>query len=245
MKPIFIELGPVTIYSWGLMFVLAFTIGLIVAIREGRRKNISREEVTNLALYLLIGGLVFARLIFVIFNGPIFYLNNPWRIFMVWEGGLAFHGALLGGFISGYLFSRASKIPLGKVADLVTPSLALGLAVGRVGCFLGGHCEGVVTNLPWAVSFPGLVGRRHPTQLYESFLDLVVFAIIWWRRDKIKFDGYLFLVYLILYSFVRIFVEIFRESQFLVGPITFAQVASFAIIIAALLIIMRQQKASS
>lgn len=245
MKPILIKIGPATIYSWGVMFVLAFAIGFVIAIREGKRKNIPQEEVTNLALYLLVGGLVFARLIFAIFNAPLFYLNDPWRIFMIWEGGLAFHGALLGGILAGYLFSRVSKIPLGKLADLVTPSLALGLAIGRIGCFLGGHCEGVATNLPWAVNFPGLVGRRHPTQLYELVLDLGVFVFVWARRNKIKFDGHLFLVYLILYSFVRMFVEIFRDSQALFGPVTYAQGISALIIVGASLIIRRHTKVSA
>ncbi|MFQ5574610.1 MAG: prolipoprotein diacylglyceryl transferase [Terriglobia bacterium] len=237
MRPILIEIGPLTIYSWGVAFVAAFLIGYFITMREAARKEIERDDVTALALYLLIGGLVFARLVSVLVNEPGYYFDNPLRILAFWEGGLAYHGALLGGFLGGLLFSRLAKIRLGVLADLITPALAVGLAIGRIGCFLGGHCHGVVSSVPWAVSFPGLVGRRHPTQIYESVLDFVVFGIIWARRKEPKFDGYLFLTYLILYSFVRIGVEVFRESAHLYGPVTYAQAVSVLIIAGSLVII--------
>lgn len=240
MLPILFKIGPLTLYSWGFLFLIAFVVGLLIARQEGKRKGISFQEIIDLALYLLIGGLIFARLLYIIFD-PLPYFQNPWQVFMLWNGGLSFHGGILGGVLGGWWYSYHRQISLGKLADLVTPSLSLGLAIGRVGCFLGGHCQGKVSNLPWAVEFIGLSGRRHPTQLYEMFFNLLIFAFLWQRRDKTKFDGHLFLIYLILYSFARFVVEIFRESKVLFGPITYAQVASLLIIIGTFIVIRRQQ----
>lgn len=242
MRPILFKIGPLTVYSWGVTFVVAFIVGLLLSLREAKRKNIPPEKIVDLSLYLLVGGLLGSRLLFILFEDLPFYLKNPLQILMIWQGGLSYHGALLGGLLVTLWFSRRGKISLGKLADILTPALALGLSIGRVGCFLGGHCHGKISKLPWAVQFIGLAGRRHPTQLYEMFLDLLVFAFIWVRREKIKFEGHLFLLYLILYSLVRIFVEIFRESKVLFGPVTYAQLISFLIIIGALIAIRRQRK---
>jgi phosphatidylglycerol:prolipoprotein diacylglycerol transferase len=226
------------------MVALGFLAGILVAGREMKRKGMPSQLIYDLALYLLIGGLVVGRLVFVAFNLG-FYLKNPLQILMFQNGGLAIHGSLLGGLAAGYLFSRGRKLSLGRLADAVAPALILGQAIGRIGCFLNGDSYGKITSMPWAVNFPGLEGFRHPTQLYEAGLNFVVFAVLWSLRKKEKFDGYLFLLYLVLYSIVRFVVEIFRESQILVSPLTVAQVASLAIIGGAVLIIMRKARVSA
>ncbi len=223
------------------MVALGFLAGIMISRSEMKRKGLPFQLIYDLALYLLIGGLTVGRLIFVLFNLP-YYLANPLQILMFQNGGLAIHGSLLGGLLAGYWFARRHKLSLGRLADIVAPGLILGQAIGRIGCFLNGDSYGKVTALPWAVKFQGLEGLRHPTQLYEAGLNLLVFAIIWSFRKNGKFDGYIFLVYLILYSIVRFVVEIFRESQILINPLTVAQVASLAIIIVSFLVIQNGEK---
>lgn len=225
------------------MVALGFLVGILIAGRELKRKGLPSQLIYDLALYLLIGGLLVGRLVFVLFNLG-YYLQNPLQVLMFQNGGLAIHGSLLGGLVAGYLFSRARKLSLGKLADAVAPGLIMGQAIGRIGCFLNGDSYGKITSLPWAVKFQGLDGLRHPTQLYEAALNLLVFGILWSLRKKEKFDGYLFLLYLILYSSVRFVVEAFRESQVLVSPLTVAQAASLAIIAVSFFIIQRKTRTS-
>lgn len=243
MYPVLIHLGPISIYSWGFMVALGFLAGILIGGREMKRKGLPSQLIYDLALYLLIGGLLVGRLVFVAFNLT-YYLQNPLQILMFQSGGLAIHGSLLGGLIAGYLFARARKLSLGKLADVVAPGLIMGQAIGRIGCFLNGDSYGKITSLPWAVKFQGLEGLRHPTQLYEAALNLLVFGILWKLRKKEKFDGFLFLLYLALYSAGRFAVEIFRESLVVVEPLTVAQVASLAIIAVSLFIIQRKMRAS-
>jgi phosphatidylglycerol:prolipoprotein diacylglycerol transferase len=226
------------------MVALGFLAGILIGGREMKRKGLPSQLIYDLALYLLIGGLLVGRLVFVMFNLG-FYLKDPLQILMFQNGGLAIHGSLLGGLAAGYLFSRGRKLSLGKLADAVAPGLILGQAIGRIGCFLNGDSYGKISTLPWAVKFPGLEGLRHPTQLYEAGINLLIFGILWSSRKKEKFDGYLFLLYLVLYSSGRFVVEIFRESQILVSPLTVAQVASLAIIVGSVLLIQRKARTST
>lgn len=244
MRPILIQLGPLPIYSWGFMVAIGFIAGLFVATREAKRVGVAPEKIMDLSLFLLIAGLIFGRLVYILFDLKPF-LKHPLQILVIQSGGLAIHGSILGGILVGYWFSRRNQISFGKLADIVAPALILGQAIGRLGCFLNGDSYGKITNLPWAVQFPGLLGARHPTQLYEAGLNFLVFLIIWRWRTKKEFDGHLFLVYLILYSTGRFFVEIFRESQYLYQPITYGQAASIAIILGSYLVVrykVRSQK---
>lgn len=241
--PVLIRIGPISIYSWGVMVALGFLVGILISGRETKRKGLPSQLIYDLALYLLVGGLVVGRLVFVLFNLS-YYLENPLQILMFQNGGLAIHGSLLGGLLAGYWFAKKRKLSLGKLADIVAPGLILGQAIGRIGCFLNGDSYGKITTLPWAVKFQDLEGLRHPAQLYEASLNLLVFGIIWSLRKKEKFDGYFLLLYLILYSAVRFVVEIFRESQILIKPFTVAQAASLVLITVSLLLIQGREKVS-
>lgn len=241
MRPVLFELGPISIYSWGVMVAIGFLVGLFLARSEARRVKVSPDAITDLAIYLLVAGIIFGRLVYILFDLS-YFKENLLRIFMIQEGGLAIHGSLLGGVLVGYWFSRSHKISFGKIADIIAPSLILGQAIGRIGCFLNGDSYGKVSTLPWAVQFVGLSERRHPTQLYEAVLNLLVFIVIWKLRDKKKFDGYLFLIYLILYSIVRSAVEIFRSSEYIFKPLTYAQGASILIVLVSYMIIRFHKK---
>lgn len=229
MRPILFELGPIIIHSWGAVVAAAFAIALYLMYRDSERVKIDPAKILDFGLLTLILALVGARLIYVLFDLSHF-IANPVDIFMLQNGGLSIHGGLLGGLISGIIFTKRNKIPFFKLADLTAAPLILGQAIGRIGCLLAGICYGTVTELPWAIKFEGIPGLRHPTQLYESGLDFMIFAFLWAYRKKIRFEGQLFLVYVITYSIARSIVESFRDDMLLLGPITVAQLASIVIV---------------
>jgi phosphatidylglycerol:prolipoprotein diacylglycerol transferase len=163
-----------------------------------------------------------ARLFEVLFYNPSYYLANPWKVFAVWEGGLSFHGGLVGGFLAGSLYVRRKGIRPLAMADMLMPAVALANALGRIGNFINGELPGKLTTLPWGVQFPGYEGFRHPTQLYEAAYDLVIAAVllILWRK-KLP-DGRMVGWFLVLYAVLRFAVEFLKDIP-LYGPLTLGQ----------------------
>lgn len=255
MYPVLFRLGPFTIFSYGVMLAAAFIIGVYLARGEARRKGIGEENIVNLSLYVVIAGIVGARLYHIAFYGLSNHLFHPAEILAVWRGGLAFHGGIIGGLLATIWFARRQRISFWKLSDTLTPSLILGQALGRVGCFLNGCCYGVPTRLPWGIIFPeGSSANReygfqslHPTQLYQVAFNLFLFLFLWGRRKKGKYDGHLFLLYLILYSGGRFLVEIFRGDSLYVWdtPLKAAQVMGILTIIVSMLVIKFFNRASS
>ncbi len=254
MYPIIAKFGPITIYSYGLMVALAYLLGLYVARYEAIRKGIKLDLLYDLAFYLVIGSLIGARLYYIaLFDGASF-VKNPISIFKIWEGGLAIHGAIIGGILTGILFTRLRKVSFWKLADLIAPSIILGQAVGRIGCFLNGCCFGVPTQSIFGVRFPEENSAHiayqdlalHPTQLYEFILNLIGFFALWSMRKKMKREGNLFLLYLMIYSFIRVLVSSLRgDSLYIWGTdLKIAQVISTVIFIIALSIFIKRHKSA-
>lgn len=255
MHPIISKLGPVTIYSYGTMIAIAFIIGIYVARIEAARKGIKPDLVYDLAFFLVIGALIGARVYYISFFDPQTFVKSPLSVLKIWEGGLAIHGGILGGITAGILFARSRAVSFWKLADSIAPSLILGQAVGRIGCFLNGCCFGVPTESVFGAVFPkgslpdiaygGLA--VHPTQLYELGLDLCGFFILWSFRRKIRFYGGLFLLYLMLYGVIRLMVSGLRgDSLYIWGSnINIAQAISIAVFIIALgLFILKRKKSA-
>ncbi|MCD5397465.1 prolipoprotein diacylglyceryl transferase [candidate division NPL-UPA2 bacterium] len=246
MHPVLFRLGPFTIFSYGVMLAAAFIIGVYLARGEARRKGIGEESIVNLSLYVVVAGIVGARLYHIAFYGLSNHLCHPAEILAVWRGGLAFHGSIIGGLLAVIWFAKRQKISFWKLSDTLTPSLILGQALGRIGCFLNGCCHGIPTRLPWGIIFPEGSPANweygfqplHPTQLYQAILNLLLFLFLWGRRKKGKYDGQLFLLYLILYSGGRFLVEIFRGDSLYVWetPLKAAQIMGILIIIISLLV---------
>lgn len=236
MHSILFHYGFITIYAYGTMLSLAILAGGYLAVREADREGISRDAVLDFILYASIAGLLGSRILYILLDIES-YLAEPIKIFALRDGGLSFHGAVLGGAATGVWFIRKYKISYGRLADLFTPSLALGYAIGRIGCFLNGCCYGIPTEAGWGVLTHYAPGLRHPTQLYATAANLLIFAALWRLRRRKRFDGYLFLLYLIMYSVYRFGNEFFRESFGPPGFLTTAQIASLAIIVASLVLI--------
>jgi phosphatidylglycerol:prolipoprotein diacylglycerol transferase len=235
-------LGPITIYSYGFMLMLAFLAGTLVATRVARRRGIPAEVVLDLVAYLLIAALVGSRALYVALHWPHFQMN-PGEIGKIWTGGLTYHGGLLGGVLAGAWFCRRKKLPFLVVADVLMPSLALGYAIGRLGCFLNGCCYGAPTELPWAFRFhdPPVTGPltapSHPTQIYASLINLGIFAVLWMMAMRKTRPGQLFFSYLALYSVYRFGIEYLRKgytAKVWLGGLTQAQIGSLVLFAAAI-----------
>lgn len=226
MRPVIAHIGPLSIHSWGTMLVVALAVGAWLVGREMKKEGRDPWQAFDLALWAGISGLVCSRIVYILINLPS-YLTRPMDI-LTEHYGLSWHGALLGGFIAGYLYVRRIKLPIGRAADMAAPAVCLGYSIARVGCFLAGCCHGIPTNLPWGFVFYDV--PRHPTQLYASLLNLLVFAALMLLRDRPRpFAGSLWLYYLGLYSIQRFIVEFWREGVHIWGWLSLGQAVSIAI----------------
>lgn len=256
MHPILIEIGSLTIRWYSVMIVTAIMIGIWLAGREGVRRGFEKQNVFDFVFYVILAGIFGARIYYVLFSDLSSYLTNPLKIFALWEGGLAIHGAILAGLIVALWYTWEAKLPFWRWLDTFAPSLILGQAIGRIGCFFNGDAHGYPTNLPWGLvyspdscagqMFPGQ--PLHPTQLYELGFNLIIFLVLWKLRKKPLFDGFLFLTYAILYSSIRIFVEYFRGDQLTYwGNISAAQslgLIAIALSVTMLVVLHRRKKLS-
>lgn len=241
MHSILLKLGPITIYSYGFMLMLAFLAGTLVATRVARRRGIPGDVVLDLVAYLLIAALIGARVLYVALpENWSYFQNNLGEIGKIWTGGLSFHGGLLGGVLAGAWFCRRRQLPFLLMADILMPSLALGYAIGRLGCFLNGCCYGAPTDLPWAFRFhdPPVTGPltapSHPTQIYASLINLGIFALLWGLAMRKTRPGQVFFAYLALYAVYRFGIEFLRKgytAREWLGGLTEAQVGSLVMLV--------------
>jgi len=244
MHPIAFKLGPLSIHWYGVMVALAFLVSLWTAGRRGLRGGIAAEKIIDLGPWLIVGAIAGARTLYVISYWHEAFEGKPIAdVLMVWKGGLVYYGGLIGASLACILYVRLKKLPLWKVADVLAPSIALGYVFGRIGCLLNGCCYGHACSLPWAIRFPEVNALNapaypvHPTQVYESLLNLGLYAGLAWLYRHKKFDGQVFGVYLVGYAILRSFVEMFRgdySQHYLGGWATPAHLVSIAILAAGL-----------
>lgn len=153
MHPILIQIGPVVIRWYGAMIVIAIWVGLWLAGREAERKGIDKDKIQEFLLYAIFGAVIGSRLYYVAFTDLTMLWKNPLEVLAIWQGGLAIHGAILAGLVVCVLYAKKHKIPLGKFVDTLTPSLILGQAIGRIGCFFNGDAHGYPTRMPWGLVY--------------------------------------------------------------------------------------------
>ncbi|MGB3692590.1 MAG: prolipoprotein diacylglyceryl transferase [Spirulinaceae cyanobacterium] len=229
--PEIFTIGPIVIRWYGVLIASAVLIGVALSQYLAKRRQVNPDLLADLAIWLVIGAIPCARLYYVLFQWPQ-YAQNPREIFAIWHGGIAIHGAILGGTLAALIFARINKVSIWQLADLVVPSLALGQAIGRWGNFFNSEAYGSPTNLPWKLYIPQADGYFHPTFLYESVWNLAVFALLmylfFWglRHPQILKLGTLALVYLIAYSSGRVWIEALRLDSLMLGPLRIAQVVS-------------------
>lgn len=232
-----------TVRWYGVLIASAMALGLWLAAREARRRGESPDDLLRAGEVALIAGLVGARLYYVLFNLDYYQTQPWWRVFAVWEGGLAIHGGLLGGLLAGGAYVWSRNLPVGTYLDIVAPYLALGQAIGRWGNFFNEEAFGRPTDLPWKlyISEPHRPvpyldqAYFHPTFLYESLWDLGVCLVLLFglRRRWQHAPGALFLAYLGLYSVGRFWIEGLRTDSLMLGSLRVAQLASVLAVVAA------------
>jgi phosphatidylglycerol:prolipoprotein diacylglycerol transferase len=254
IDPILVDLGPIKVSWYGLMYVFGFFASYLLVRYQMKRKDfdISKLEVENFYFYLILGLMVGARLGYVLFYDLKMYLSDPLEIFAIWHGGMSFHGGLIGVLIVGILFSWKNKKSFWRIADLIIVTVPIGLGFGRIGNFINGELYGRVTQVPWGMIFPkGGPLARHPSQLYESALEGgVLFLILWLLKEKELPAGGLLAIFLSLYGVFRFFVEFFREPDpqlgFILGPFIMGQIlTSFMIIVGVILFVYLHKKSQS
>ncbi len=219
MFPVLLKLGPFTIRTYGVLVALGLFAALRYIAIQGKHENISEDNVMDLGLYIIVAGLLGARLAYVAQNWP-YYSANLAAIFKIWEGGLVFYGGFIAGTIAALLYLRAHReINVWVFGDIIAPALALAHVFGRIGCFFAGCCYGSSCNLPWAVTYLNahslapLNVALHPVQLYEAAGNLVIFVFLdFYNRHRHK-TGFALGAYLILYALLRFNMEFLRSDD--------------------------------
>ncbi len=208
---------------YGILMAIGMILGTLLALKEAKRVGIKEDDVLDLAIFAIPIGLLSARLYYVIFNWE-YYSQNLSQILNFRAGGMAIHGALIGGILTGYIFTKIRKIDFLKMADAVMIGMPLAQAIGRWGNFINQEAHGGSTNLPWGIMVDGV--KVHPTFLYESIWDAAIFIFLWIFRKKKKYEGQIITYYITLYSLGRFFIEGLRTDSLMIGPLRMAQVIS-------------------
>jgi len=219
--------GPVEIKSYGLMLVVGFAAGTLWCMHAGARLGYEPTVWLDLVLYLLVGAVIGARVVYVILDWHL-YAGHVTQTLALWQGGLSFHGGVLGGIAGGAVYAWRSRQSFLKLSDIVAPAIALGYSFGRIGCFLNGCCYGRPTSCALGLTFPRATwidgtpihGPVHPTQLYASAASLLIFAVLVWVSPRLRRPGHTFVLYLVLYSVYRFFIEYLRRGATAV-PLSF------------------------
>lgn len=263
IDPVLLNLGPLQIRWYGLMYVIGFCASfyLIKKQIEAHQERKLAEHFETLNFILILSVVIGGRLGYVLLYNLPYYLAHPAEIVATWHGGMAFHGACITLIVAGAIFCWKKGLNFWKTADLYIVTVPIGLFLGRIGNFINGELFGRTTDVPWAMVFPdGGPLPRHPSQLYEAFLEgIVLFCILWLLRNKPYRKttawphGSLLALFLIFYGIFRIFVEFFREPDvqvgFIVSHFTMGQILSTIMIITGIIILLwrlysRRQTAS-
>jgi phosphatidylglycerol:prolipoprotein diacylglycerol transferase len=219
--PKLIEYHSLVIHTYGFLLALAFVVGLYVSARAASEEGLDKTQVYDLGLYLAISALAGAKLLLFITDFE-YYLQNPSQILSLetLRSGGVYYGGFLAAVVVGISYTKLHHLPVWKITDVYAPGIALGQAIGRLGCFSAGCCYGKPTSSSLAVVFKNpyslqtvgvpLLIPLHPTQLYEAAANLVIFVILWLALKRRRFDGQVFVYYLLLYSATRFFIEFLR-----------------------------------
>lgn len=244
MFPKLISIGSFYIPTYGVLVALAFLAALSITLRLSRRIGLPSDKVTNLVLYCAFAGIAGAKLFMILFDLPE-YLHDPGEIFSMQtlQAAGVFHGGFIAALIVAVLYMRKQQLPVWKTMDAFAPGVAIGQAIGRLGCFAAGCCWGRECDLPWGVHFRSdfaapvpLDKALHPVQLYESAADLLIFGILYRYFNRAPRQGNVIGLYLVLYSTARFIIEFYRvHEQSLVGPFSLTQWIAVALFVLGLI----------
>lgn len=252
MHPILINIGSFNLYTYGLFVALGFLTAMQVSKINAKPHGISAEIITDIFFVILLSALVGARVLYVIINFNS-YKDNLWGVFQIWNGGLVFFGGFISAVIASVLYAKKKDLNIWKTADILSPGIAIGHAVGRIGCLFAGCCHGKVCDLPIAIKFTNsdslapLNVFLHPTQIYSMISNLILFFTLLWLQKRKKFDGMVFLIYILLYSLFRSIIEFFRgdfRGNFIFDFISMSQGIGFTVSLIAFFILIKLSRSS-
>jgi phosphatidylglycerol:prolipoprotein diacylglycerol transferase len=227
INPVAWKIGPINIHWYGVMYLIGFIAAWSLALYRAKKPHYhsswTSETIADLIFYAALGVVVGGRLGYMLFYDFPTLIHSPLSLLKIWQGGMSFHGGLLGVVIALWVYSRRVNMSFFQVTDFITPMVPIGLAAGRMGNFINGYLFGRITDVPWAMVFPnGGPFPRHPSPLYEFFLEgIVLFIILWWFSAKKRPTMAISALFLILYGVFRIFCECFRQPDPQLGFIAF------------------------
>ena len=231
-----------------MLLAIAFLIGLWVVSRQAKRAGLDSGRVTDMAVWVLIAGLLGAKLLLVAVDWR-YFARNPRELLSIFQSGGVFYGGLIAGILVAWLYARRYQLPVWRTADVLAPGVIIGQAIGRLGCFSAGCCWGKPTQVPWAVTFTDVFAARavgtpmdtplHPSQLYESLAAFLIFFFLLWLAPRKRFDGQVTLAYVALYSAVRFTLEFWRgdaeRGTWFGGVISTSQIVAILLLLGAAL----------
>jgi phosphatidylglycerol:prolipoprotein diacylglycerol transferase len=265
IRPYLFQVGSFQLRYYGLMYIVAFLVTYFLVIYRVESEGLpySKETVQNVFIWAITGLIIGARLGYVAFYNPAYYLRHPLEIILPFDfsdgfrfvgiSGMSYHGGVIGVLTAALIFCKRYKIDFWKLSDLVSSAAPLGYTFGRIGNFINGELYGRATSVAWGMYFPldPYHRLRHPSQLYEAFFEgVVLFAVLWSLRKKNPFDGYLFSLYIVGYGLVRFFIEFFREPDeqlgFVMASLSMGQILCLLMMVGgAALYLIRKESAES
>jgi len=255
LNRVFFEIGPLSIYWYGVIIATGAFLGLYLVTRESDRLGLQKDIMIDLVVFAIPISIIFARIYYVIFEWEQYAGGPWWKVFAIWEGGIAIHGALIGAVLTAIVFAKVRKIPFWQLADIAAPGLILGQAIGRWGNFMNQEAHGGAMSQAAYENFhqylPDFIMNQmcidgtfyYPTFLYESVWNIIVLILLLFLRRRNPLRGVVFLTYVISYSVGRFFIEGMRtDSLYIVGQIRTAQMISILLIVGAVILMIYRRK---
>ena len=263
MHPVIISIGWFHVYSFGLMLAISFLAAIYISSYRAKRFGVNPQFILDLSVWVILAGVIGSRLLYVVFH--LNEYNSPLDIFALWQGGATLYGGLILAILASYVYSVRKNVDFLLVADIVAPSIALGIMVTRVGCFLSGCCYGSPTTLPWGVVFPAsspagayanqiaqktgaAVVALHPAQLYASFYGFVIFLVLMLSEKRLIKRGTTFGLLIILYGVCRFTLDFFRyyePNMRIIFNLTLNQLISIGLVLLGLYFLKRKTQAQT
>jgi phosphatidylglycerol---prolipoprotein diacylglyceryl transferase len=237
MEPLF-SIGPIKVYLFGMMTAIGVFVGLNYLLKMAKSKGLNEKLLLNGVLLSFIGGVLGARVVYVLVYNPTYYFSNPIEVFYIHNGGLSIHGGLVGGILVGILYLWKNQLPIWHTLDIAAPFIILAQGISRIGCDVFGFPT--ASDPLWAIRVDGIL--LHPVQAYEFTLNYLLFGYLWLRLKSSSYQGQVFLHYLIGFLAIRGFVEFFRENPLLFNFISVSHVMSIVgIFVVALVMVYRKK----
>lgn len=255
MHPTLFEWGKFELHSYGVMLALSFLLGIMLASHRARKLGVEVQHILDLSVYIILAAVVGSRLAYILFHLSDY--RTVLDMFAIWQGGATLYGGLLLAIVVSYLFAARHGISFWLLADVIAPSIALGMVFTRIGCFLSGCCFGAPTTVPWGVIFPptspaGVYARSvatgavalHPTQLYASFASLVIVLLLLVLERRLPRNGGVFGAFLVLYGIDRFTVDCFRfyESNMIALGLSLNQLLSIALVLLGVILLVKRAR---